>query len=251
MGVVIQVSDSHTKERRLTAMNPQRMNKILPLLGLLLVSWTWAEEVAPRISDLRVGQKSLVFSPGGEPTENLSTLLEVEILQGTTWAPVPAARVFTQGEKVRFTFTPTQDAFAYLLCKNSDGTKVMLWPSPEAGMNSMVTASERVTLPQMGRPDAGWKIVPPPGREELLLVLSQLRVPELEQVAEAARQRQPAERALTPEEYSSAEKAIGSIVMKDLVYIPVDAGPAESSAGGYVCNTDPSAPLKVKVDINH
>ncbi|GMV65823.1 MAG: DUF4384 domain-containing protein [Candidatus Omnitrophica bacterium] len=213
-----------------------------------------AEDIAPSPEQLSQGTRNLIFTPEGNPTPNLAVSLEVELLvpsptspTGRTWMRVPGTRVFATGEKVRFSFTSTQDAYAYLLCRNSDGTKVILWPNFQAGTNSFVRAGMRITIPQSPSPEAGWLFVDPPGTEELVLVLSRARLAKLDALVGTVQGRGVTDGSLTDEEFKEAEIALSEISTRNLLFVP-EEGP---QAPPYVISPNPAEPVKVKLNLRH
>ncbi len=230
--------------------------KIGMLVFLTLAVWTLAsfgEELAPKPEDLPKGTRSLVFSEEGTPTQTFAVSLEVELLTdnpalpGTmSWVPVPNNRVFSSGEKVRFTFTPTQDAYAYLICKHSDGTSTMLWSSLQLGTDCFVPAGRKITIPSTGNPNAGWVFTDPPGIEQLVLVLSHTRIAELDALI-ATIQGRGSSPEMTANEYKQVEKTVGEINTRNLMHVPGE-GP---QAPPIVYTPAPEEPLKVRIDLTH
>ncbi len=234
----------HEKQRNATMM-------LVALMAWTLVSY--GEEVAPKPGDLPTGTRNLIYTPEGTPTQTFAVSLEVELQVpnplppgGKMWTRVPDNRIFSSGEKVRFSFAPTQDAFAYLLCKNSDGTKVLLWPSLQAGTDSFIPAGRKITIPTTGNPDAGWVFVDPPGIEQLILVLSRVRLPKLDALVGVVQGR-GADLNLTENEFKDAEKTIGEIGTRNLMFVPAE-GP---QAPPIVYTPNPEEPLKVRLDLTH
>lgn len=233
-----------------------RMLQWIPIAILVFSAGTvFAQESAPLISEIKQGDRNLVFSGSGQPSNNLSTLLEVEVLRPEGWTRVDPSRIFRDGERVRFAFTPTMDCFAYLVCKNSDGRLALLFPSYEAGLNCQVMARQRVTIPQSALPNAGWDIVPPAGREDLLLVISRTRMPDLDRIVQASQGRNDPSRTISSDEFESAEKVIREADTRDLFYVP-DSPPAQvapnpGTGSGYVGTTNPTQPLKVRIQLVH
>lgn len=221
-----------------------------------LLAWafvSYGEEVAPKPADLPTGTRNLIYTPEGTPTQTFAVSLEVELQVpnplppgGKMWTRVADNRVFSSAEKVRFTFAPTQDAYAYLLCKNSDGTKVLLWPSLQAGTNCFLPAGSKITIPTTGNPDAGWIFVDPPGIEQLILVLSRVRLPKLDALVGVVQGR-GANLDLTEDEFKDAEKTIGEIGSRNLMFVPGE-GP---QAPPIVYTPNPVEPLKIRLDLAH
>ncbi len=235
-------------------MHGNRRNGTIVLLALM--AWTLAsygEEAAPKPGDLPTGTRNLIYTPEGTPTQTFAVSLEVGLQVpnplpqgGNIWTRVPDNRVFSSGEKVRFTFGPTQDAYAYLLCKNSDGTKALLWPSLQAGTDCFIPAGNKITIPTTGNPDAGWIFVDPPGIEQLILVLSRVRLPKLDALVGVVQER-GANLDITEEEFKEAEKTIGEIGARNLMFVP-EEGP---QAPPVVYTPNPEEPLKVRLDLAH
>ena len=90
---------------------------------------------------------------------------------------------FQSGEKIKLRYTVNADGYAYWLAKMSSGQYSLLFPSQEAGTDNFVQKNSNQTVPVKGY----FRFDGTPGTEELLLVFSTSKIPELEQaVAEAA-----------------------------------------------------------------
>jgi hypothetical protein len=224
---------------------------LAPVLGFILAGAVQAEDLAPSPGQLPKGTRELIFNQEGTPTQNLAVHIEVELKTPEGWVPVPGMRVFNDGEKIRFAFTPTLDAFAYLLCKNSDGSRAMLWPSIEAGTISFVNAGRRITVPQFGSEDAGWIFTPPAGQEEIVLILSGERIPEFETIATQVQDHDPDQKMLTKKEFEVAEAACKQISTKNLFFVPDENESPQPGGPGYVGTPNPNEPLKVSITLAH
>ncbi|MCG3196943.1 MAG: DUF4384 domain-containing protein [Candidatus Omnitrophica bacterium] len=224
------------------------------MVGLLLAGRAFAQAVPPTVEELPEGPGSLVFPVQGEAAAGLAVCLGVEKLGlpaagvgSEDWTPVPPSMVFASGDKVRFSFTPTGDSFAYLICKHSDGTRSVLWPSVESGTESQVKAGQTVILPQSGGPFAGWVFADPPGTEEVILLLASAPIPELEGLIKGSNAPTKPKRPLTQRRCKQVEEAMSSLKGGTMRRVPNPEVPNQP----YVACPDPTAPIKVRVLLRH
>lgn len=252
------------------------MQRLLIILGVVLTLKGTSfsnenKEVAGALESLPVRSRDLIFTPDTDTNDYLGARLSTELYDPASqdWRAVNPTKDFQNGDKVRFKIKPTQDAYAYLLCKNSDGSKAVLLPSEETGGENRVRKGETVILPLNENPDSGWIFTGPPGREELVLVLARAPIDNLEHLlkTESFDFRQG-----ETDRYKGIEESIRTIATRELYFVPDEDNSSEheetgrdlhlvlgnevepknaTNWTGMVLTTDPISPIKVTVTLKH
>lgn len=89
---------------------------------------------------------------------------------------------FKSGDKVKIIYTTNIDCFVYWLSQGTSGQYVMLFPNAKTGADNWITKNKEQIIPVSGT----FKFDETPGVEKILLVMSPVKVPELEQAAKEA-----------------------------------------------------------------
>ncbi|MDR1111614.1 MAG: DUF4384 domain-containing protein [Deltaproteobacteria bacterium] len=120
---------------------------------------------------------------GIENPEVISVKTTLDLTKDGQTTSVPSSHEFQNGDKIKLRFTANSDGYAYWLAKMASGKYSVLFPSPEAGSDNHVVKNENQTVPSKGF----FRFDETAGTENLLLVFSKERIPELEKaIAEAA-----------------------------------------------------------------
>jgi Domain of unknown function (DUF4384) len=88
--------------------------------------------------------------------------------------------VFFNGQRFRLQVTPTQNGYLYMLCENSQGSAVVLYPNDSSASGNHVRAARPVTVP--GR--SWFQFDEDPGTERVYVILSRRPIPELERASQ-------------------------------------------------------------------
>ena len=89
---------------------------------------------------------------------------------------------FKSGDKVRIIYTTNIDAYVYWMSQGTSGQYFMLFPNEKAGTDNWVKKNQEHTIPVTGT----FKFDETPGVEKILLIMSPVKVPELEKAAQEA-----------------------------------------------------------------
>jgi hypothetical protein len=156
---------------------------------------------------------------------------------------VPMSHDFNSGDKLKLRYTTNADGYTYWLAKMSSGKYSVLFPTPDTGMDNSVKKNENYSVPSKGY----FKFDDNPGKEQILLIFSQTKIPELETaVAESAKKAgEVAENAskIASLEKKTAEKR----TTRDLVFDDEedDAVSTKTQAGAS------GEPFVAVYDLNH
>jgi len=91
--------------------------------------------------------------------------------------------IFHSGDRIWVKFATNLDGYAYIINKGSSGKVSLLFPGP-AGAENGVKANEEVIVPSIGYP---FVLDNQTGSEQVVVVISPNRVPELETIASQTR----------------------------------------------------------------
>jgi hypothetical protein len=83
--------------------------------------------------------------------------------------PVGARRGFEQGERVSFRVRSDRDCHIAVLCHQSDGSTVVLFPNRH-NTETLIRANESIDIPGRGRDNFGIEVVPPFGSDVVEVV---------------------------------------------------------------------------------
>jgi hypothetical protein len=87
---------------------------------------------------------------------------------------------FFNGQKFRLEVTANQSGYLYVLCENSQGSTVVLYPGHGSVSGNHVREARRVSIPSR----SWFQFDQEPGTEHVYLVLSPRPIPELERSAQ-------------------------------------------------------------------
>ncbi len=86
---------------------------------------------------------------------------------------------FFNGQRFRLQISPLQDGYLYVLCQNSQGSGVLLYPNSFGSAANRVHESHPVTIPNK----SWFQFDEEPGRERVYLVLAENPIVELDRAA--------------------------------------------------------------------
>lgn len=139
----------------------------------------------------------------------------IELNRNGEVSTVSPSHEFQSGDKVKLLYTPNIDGYAYWLAKGSSGNITVLFPSVQAGADNTVTRNTEYTIPVKG----SFKFDNNPGQEELLCIISPVRIPELDKIIEETSKGQiPAEKAQAVAEVenkNTSKRATRDLVFED------------------------------------
>jgi hypothetical protein len=172
-------------------------------------------------------------------------------------------RDFRKGECVRIELESNQSGYLYVLSKQSSGTWLPLFPSPEMpGESNVIDPGQKVRAPK----DYCFEINDPPGTETLFVALSRsprdffdlydaIKTPPAAEPANAKPASNPVQMADARLVNSAVEKMAKSFGTRDLVIKKVTPATdkQETDYGVYVVNGSdkPSSTVVKKVEIRH
>lgn len=112
----------------------------------------------------------------------ISVKTALELTRSGQTSSVDPGYEFKSGDRVKLRYTTNADGYVYWLAKMSSGKYSVLFPNNQAGMNNLIKKNEEHTVPAKG----SFRFDDTAGTENLLMVFSPDKIPELEQaVAEA------------------------------------------------------------------
>jgi hypothetical protein len=112
----------------------------------------------------------------------ISVKTALELTRDGQTSSVEPGHEFKSGDRVKLRYTTNADGYVYWLAKMSSGKYSVLFPNNQTGMDNLIKKNEEHTVPVKG----SFRFDDTPGTENLLMVFSPDRIPELEQaVAEA------------------------------------------------------------------
>ncbi|MDR3087076.1 MAG: DUF4384 domain-containing protein [Azoarcus sp.] len=124
-----------------------------------------------------IAKKSNIANP---VTISVKTVLELT-RDGQTNSVDPNHE-FKSGDRVKLRYTTNAGGYVYWLAKMSSGKYSVLFPNNQTGMDNLIKKNEEHTVPVKG----SFRFDDKPGTENLLMIFSPDKIPELEQaVAEA------------------------------------------------------------------
>jgi hypothetical protein len=145
-------------------------------------------------------------------TISVKTALELT-RDGQTSAVEPSYE-FKSGDRVKLRYTTNAKGYVYWLAKMSSGKYSVLFPNNQTGMDNLIKKNEEHTVPVKG----SFRFDDKSGTENLLMVFSPDKIPELEQaVAEANGQKNNVVENTT-QVASVEEKNISKRKTRDLVF---------------------------------
>ena len=121
---------------------------------------------------------------GGTQSSNATQASQTSIAVKTTimltrdgkTSTVLPSHEFKSGDSVKLVFTPNVNGYVYWMSKGSSGNYAMLFPSAKSGMDNKVERNKEYTVPVKG----SFKFDAKAGKEELLCILSEQKLPDLE-----------------------------------------------------------------------
>lgn len=137
------------------------------------------EDEAPK-KEAKAGDTGGQVSGG---TQQASIAVKTTILltrDGKTSTVLPSHE-FKSGDTVKLVFTPSVNGYVYWMSKGSSGAYAMLFPSAKSGMDNKVERNKEYTVPVKG----SFKFDAKAGKEELLCILSEQKLPDLEKALNA------------------------------------------------------------------
>lgn len=139
----------------------------------------------------------------------------IELNRNGEVSTVSPSHEFQSGDKVKLLYTPNIDGYAYWLAKGSSGNITVLFPSVQTGADNTVARNTEYTIPVKG----SFKFDNNPGQEELLCIISPVRIPELDKIIEETSKGQiPAEKAQAVAEVenkNTSKRATRDLVFED------------------------------------
>lgn len=112
----------------------------------------------------------------------ISVRTALELTRNGEKTTVAPDHEFKSGDRVKLRYTTSSDGYVYWLAKMSSGKYNVLFPTDKTGMDNLIKKNEEHTVPAKG----SFRFDDTPGTENLLMVFSPNRIPELDQaVAEA------------------------------------------------------------------
>jgi len=117
--------------------------------------------------------------PADEVQAVVKVKTQIELTRDGTTEMVDPDTKFKSGDKVRIIYTPNVDAYAYWIGFGSTGKEVMLFPNEKTGMDNLVKKNNTYTIPVKG----SFKFDENPGEENLMLVMTPDKDPQLEALA--------------------------------------------------------------------
>jgi hypothetical protein len=121
---------------------------------------------------------------------------------------------FKSGDRVKLRYTTNADGYVYWLAKMSSGKYSVLFPNNQTGMNNLIKKNEEHTVPVKG----SFRFDDKPGTENLLMVFSPDRIPELEQAVVEANGQKNNVLENSTQIASVEEKNISKRKTRDLVF---------------------------------
>ena len=116
---------------------------------------------------------------GMEDATVISIRTTIELTREGVTTYVLPTHEFQSGDKVRFIYTANMDGYIYWLAEGTTGSYQMLFPNEKAGMDNQIKKNEEYSIPVKGN----WAFDENPGTENLLVILSPERIPELDEAA--------------------------------------------------------------------
>ena len=118
---------------------------------------------------------------------------------------------FKSGDSLKLVFTPSIDGYVYWMSKGTSGNYTVLFPSAKAGTDNKVVRNEEYTIPAQGSFRFDDKV----GKEELLCILSEQRLPDFEKALENGSKDVDSKQVASVEQKNTEQRKTRDLVFED------------------------------------